>query len=576
MKANAFLNIPMVAFLILAVMPGSVSANAPAENTPPNKIYLPLVENAPKPILGSLGSIQYTLDTSRKVSATYNSSSGPVHLKVTDAKGYVWELWVYAGVAESEVISMTPFASLDDSQSQAKPRSGVQLEPDGLQFSQAVSLIVTPPMSNPGAGLIFSLNQDGSGVRFAETWNSGNQATAYIWHFSAAAYDDGADAGTDLMSQYAKWAAEDYKLALDAANLFIKAGPIPPPTPPAISQFCRGTEVNPNEGEAYEFMRYFLDPYLDIVTVILGSMKTLELVNGDADISAGMATAAQIMQMADTSILKLGTTYQNEKPPDHLFAIYNAGLQTEYILMLMSSPGSISINPKLVAWSATIRDYYLDQLKTKHDYRAFPILLDLEKQTDLLGGSNRLQEIMSAMTFEVDVDTSFDATWYFGSSYYDAGHVEQTAKVKNLQIQITDGGIFWGDFNNAILKYTKGSLTVVSVVQSGTYALAPGQTYTVSLLLQNWDACVTKTFDVKIFPDFGGVETYTGTNRDDPVAGAAGNSSFPDYYLGGFLFSVPMQNLNPTLGDHTFSGTSSTDTLSTAAQIHLVITHTPQ
>ena len=572
MKANTFLNILMVAFLILVVMPAPVRANAPAENTPPNKIYLPLVKNAPKPILGSLGSIQYTLDTSRKVSATYDSNSGPVHLKVTDAKGYVWELWVYGGLSESEVISMTPFATLDDSQSQAKPRSGVQLEPDGLQFSQAVTLIVTPPMSNPGAGLIFSLNQDGSGVRFAETWNSGNKATAWIRHFSAAAYDDGADAGTDLMSQYAKWAAEDYKLALDAANLFIKAGPITPPTPPAISQFCRGTEVNPEEGEAYEFMRYFLDPYYDIVTVLLGSMKTLALVNGDADTSAGMAAATQIMQMADTSILKLGTTYQDETPPDHLYAILNAGLQTEYILEMLG--GSSSINPKLITWSVTIRDYYLDQLKTKHDYRAFPILLSLEKQTELLGGSDRLQNIMSAMTFEVDVDTSFDATWYFGGEYYDSGHVEQTATVKNLQIQITDGGVFWGDLNNAILKYTKGSLTVVSV-QSGTYALAPGQTYTASLLLKNWDACVTKTFDVQIFPVFGVGETWTGTNRGDPVAGAAGNSSFQGYYLGGFLFSVPMQNLNPTLGDHTFSGTSSTDTLSTAAQIHLVIKHTP-
>ena len=573
MKANTFLNIPMVAFLILAVMPGSVRANTPAANTPPHTIYLPLIKSGPKPILGSLGSIQYTLDTARKASATYDSSSGPVHLKVTDAKGFVWELWVYGGLAESEVISMTPFASLDTSQSQAKPRSGVQLEPDGLQFSESVTLIVTPPMGNPGAGLIFSLNQDGSGVRFAETWNSGNKATAWIWHFSAAAYDDGADAGKDLMAQYAKWAAEDYKLALDAANLFIKAGPITPPTPPAISQYCRGTEVNPEQGEDYEFMRYFLDPYSDIVTVLLGSMKTLALVNGDADTSAGMATALQIIQMADTAILKLGTTYQAETPPDHLYAIIQAGLQTERMLGLVG--GSSSANPKLVAWSVAIRDYYLDQLKTRHEYRAFPILLSLEKQTELLGGSDRLPEIMSAMTFEVDVDTSFDATWYNGSTYYDAGHVEQNAVVKNMQSVITPSDLLWGGLNNAILIYKKGSLTVHSV-QSGTYTLVPGQTYTVTLWLKNWDACVTKTFDVQIGPTFGSAETYTGTNRADPVAGAAGDSSFKDFYLGGFLFSVPMQNLNPSLGDHTFSGSSSTDALSSAAQIHLVIKHTPQ
>jgi hypothetical protein len=583
MKTKTYLNLLLVASLIFAVVPASSAASAPALSSPPHTIYLPMITNGKAPVLGDLGSISYTLDTARQVSHDFNAGY-LFSIMVTDARGYRWDLWVPAdALLANQTITMTPFAALEVSQSGPKIVSGVRLEPDGLQFMDAVTLWVTPPdsVSSPGVGLVFSLNQDGSDVSFAPTTNGVRTAHGKIWHFSAAGYEDAYDAGKDVMDQYAKWAEEDYKLALDAANLFIKNGPPTPPTPPSISQFCRGTEVNPEEGEAYEYMHHFIDPYSDIVNVLLGTMKTLALLSDEnVDTSGGYLAAQQMMQMADKSILKLGAQYQGEKPPDRLYPVIYTALEVERMLGLVG--GSGEINPKVTTWAEVIRDYYLDQLKTNHDYRAFPILLSLEKSTELLGGNDRLADILSALTFEVVVDTSFDAKWIYSEAfnYYESGHVEQTADVKNIKNELNPPDFLWGASENLILKFTKGTLTSHTPAVSGTFPLDPGQSFTGDLWLKNFDACVTKTFDV-MFSDFEGIgETFTGFNGDMPVAGTGSRVGFEQYMWGlaGYMFTIPMQNLSPTLGDKSFSGSGSKGggEETGSAQIHIVIKHTPQ
>ncbi len=121
-----------------------------------------------------------------------NSQEGLL-LTVADANGYGWMLSIPAGaLLTTTEIKMTPFATIDFSRSQARIISGVQFEPDGLQFVDSVRLSVTAPISNPGIGLIFSFQQDGSHVAFAPTINTsaGKTAMAQIWHFSSAGYDN--------------------------------------------------------------------------------------------------------------------------------------------------------------------------------------------------------------------------------------------------------------------------------------------------------------------------------------------------------------------------------------------------
>jgi hypothetical protein len=82
---------------------------------------------------------------------------------------------------------------------------------------------------------------------------------------------------------------------------------------------------------------------------------------------------------------------------------------------------------------------------------------------------------------------------------------------------------------------------------------------------------VTKTFDV-VISGFSGIEDVQA-NRN--VAGAASRAALKQYWWGAgfFMFTVPMRNLNPTLGDQTFTGSGSAGegAFTGNGKIHIVI-----
>ncbi len=575
MKTKTQLNIFLAALVIFAVIPACIFTASPAPSSQPGGNSTSVVPGGDPQAPVDLGTIGYTLDTTRQVSDTFDFNSGEgLVLTAADANGYGWMLSIPADALLTTIeIKMTPFATLDVSQSGAKIISGVQLEPDGLQFVDAVRLSVTAPGDNPGVGLIFSFQQDGSEVAFAPTDNTsgGKTAIATIWHFSAAGYVNGETAGDDGLNAILQKVEEDYRWALAAARLFIRNGAPTPPTPPVFSQFCRGTEVNPEapiQAELFEFGRTFLDPYNEINSVLLAAMKNMELVGSQVDTSAGADAAQQIAKMAENSIWQMGTQVQGERPPDRLFAVIAVALSVERQLELLGS--SAELLPVIPDWAETIRDYYLAQLETNHDYRAYPTLMTLEKYVQLLGGMDRLGDIMTAMTFEVIVDTSFDGTWYSGEKLFATGNVVQNADVTDLTNLLNPPNFLWGTANNMILKAKSGTFTD----STGNYPLA-GQEDTATVWLLNWDACVTKTFDVMLTGFYGDGQSKTGT-----VAGAASAVSLKQYWwqgAGAFMFTVPMQNLSPTLGDGNYSGSGSAadGDFTSSAQIHIVIKHTP-
>ena len=581
MKPKKLVNILLGVIVLISTGPACIFTSSPAPSAQPSgqpSSQLSATSPAAVPdrtsgVLGDLGSISYTLDTARQVSDTFDLNSGEgLILTAADANGYGWMLSIPAdALLTTTEIRMTPFATMDVTQSDARIISGVLLEPDGLQFVDAVRLSVTAPIDNPGVGLIFTFNQDGSGVGFAPTTNTsgGKTAIAEIWHFSSAGYDNSAHSGDDTKSAYRKMAEDDYRLALDAAKQFIRTGPPAPPFPPSISMFCRGTEVNPEQNEAYEYMREFMDPYSDYVVVLLAAIRNMQLLSGiDVDTAAGTDALITILQMAEKAIQQLGDQYQKDKPPDRLNAVIYTGLQIERQIHLINGETPQLLFPeKIISWTSTVRDYYLNELKTRHDYRAFPILLTLEKWVQLVGGTDRLADILSAMTFEVTIDDSFDGTWLSSGKTYATGHVEQNADVKDINNkQVLE---LWGELDNLNLKVTNGTYTN----PTGTYPLT-GQTYSGQLWLKNWDACVTKSFDV-VLSGFSGVEDVNQRN----VAGAASRAGFQQYWwdAGFFMFTVPMQNLNQTLGDQNFSGSGSAadGDFTGSGQIHIIIKHTP-
>jgi hypothetical protein len=573
MKTKTHRNILLTELVIFAVIPACIFTTSSAPSSQPAGNSTSVVPDGDPQAPVDFGTISYGLDTARQTSGTFDFMSGKgLILTAADANGYGWMLSIPADALFSNTeIKMTPFATLDVSQSRAKIISGVKLEPDGLQFMDEVRLSVTVPGDNPGVGLIFSFQQDGSQVAFAPTGNTsgGKTAIATIWHFSSAGYASG-DSG-DGLGAYRQMAEQEYRWALAAARLFIQNGAPTPLTAPVISQFCRGTEVNPEEtiqAELFEFGRYFLDPYNEVISVLLAAIKNMELVNSEIDTSAGIDAAQQIAKMAETSIWQMGTQVEGERPPDRLNAVIVVALTVDRQLALIG--GDAELLPVISGWAETIRDYYLAQLETNHDYRAFPSLMTLEKYAELLGGMDRLADIMSAMTFEVIVDTSFEGTWYSGEELFATGNVVQNADVKDITNQLDPPNFLWGAANNMRLKAKSGNFSD----STGSYPLA-GQEDSGTLWLLNWDACVTKTFDVMLTGFYG-----DGKNKSATVAGAASMVSLEQYWwtdAGAFMFTVPMQNLSSNLGDGTYSGSGSAadGKFTSSAQIHIVIKHTP-
>lgn len=529
--------------------------------------------------LDGLGSIQYTLDPTRQDVQTYDvNSTNYTVLSVEDANGYRWMLSIPAGaLLATQKLTMTAFSTIDRSQSQSGITSGVKLEPDGLFSINAARLMVTPPHGiKRKVGLMFNLSQNQNDqnrmdVALAPTENTDTMAYSDLWHFSGEGYGD--NYSDDALATLLNMAKEDYQNAVAAAKLFITNPAPAPPAPPAISMFCRFTEVNPENGEAYEFTKEFISPYEDILNVLASTIKTFQLLGAnDQDVNEGYTLLLQVAQKAEKSIMDPGGTYTSETPPDHLYAIIQTALHIAKRVALLGGDTSASLTT-ITAWEEYIRNYYLDQLKNTHDYRAFPIIITLEKWVELLGGENRLADIMSAMTFEVVVDTSFNATWTDSQGKAQAtGSVTQNADVKELTDELRSPDFLWGSptGGNMVLTSTGGSFTD----SGGTVQLA-GQKDTSSLWLLNWDACVTKSFDVRL------TLVASENNESNTITVAASNAALKDYYWEGaaaFMFTVPMTNKDPNLGHQKrFSGSSSVENIFTGnGWVDISIVHTPK
>jgi hypothetical protein len=510
-----------------------------------------------------------------KDSAIFDPTSGSgVFLGVTDAKGYTWKLLIpNSSLLTTETITMT---ALDAKDLGTNVRSGVKLEPDGLYFSGSAQLSCVSPdtISNPEVILIFNLNDDGSFASFApvynNTYNNKNTAMASIRHFSKYGTDNSSESDDDIMDAYRADAENDYNAAKSFSHVFLMNGAPDPPAPPSIDQFCRCKE----SGEVYKFTKDFISAYEGIALVLLSAAETLQLLNPGADISSGMTAARAVMEMAHTSIINLGKQYQNETPPDHLYAVIAAGLYVERVLATIT--GSGDIDPLFVTWSEKIRNYYLDQLKTNHDYRAFPTLLTLNKNVLILGGSDRQNDIMSAMTFEVTINTYFETKWYSSNLLYADGQVSQSAIVKDLKNELMLPDLLWGTGGDRWFTADSGKYNTYNQDGSPKSTLdLTNQQSVGTFWLMNWDPCVKKSFDA-VLSNF-----IDGTGEMSRIAGAAAWESFQEYWWAGnsaYLFPIPMDNKMETLGSKVFtvSGSSPTGNIAGSGEIAIWIKHTPK
>jgi hypothetical protein len=582
MKKLTFLGFPFFLSILISLV-CLMSCHKDDPDQPSSGNVIPALNSLNRDSLGmgNLGSVIYTVDPSLTDSATFDpNSESYLTLFVTDANGYEWMLSIPPhGLMESQLITMTAFSTIDASHTGARIRSGVQLGPDGMQFVDKVMLMVKPPIENPGVGQCFTFNQDGSHVEFAPTTNtSGGAALAWIWHFSGAGYDNSHESGDDVTDLYNKWAKEDYELGMIAAIKFLEDPTPTPPEAPSISQFCRTFNEDQIDIELYEYMHYFIEPYKDIESVILNALYRLGITGDNSKTADGFATCLKIEQKAEKSLYQLGATYEGKKPPDQLYAILSVGLNISKSEELLSTGAGSDLYSKSISWAQILRDYYLDtELKKNHDYRAFSVALQLNREVLLLGGNDRMNEIFSAMNFKLTIDTKFDGKWEYASDAYDMGNVVQHADI-NMSLDLNDVTTIdrWGKTDNLSLQYTSGTFTFYNTSKTGTFPAA-GLIFTGSVWLLNLDPCLTNTFDVMI-SNFSGSEVGTDQNSLS-VAASSAMVCFREYHWStAYIFSVPIQNLNLTLGDATFSssGSAADGDFTCSGEVHIKIEHTPK
>ena len=103
--------------------------------------------SAPLPGLSEsvLGSVSFTQDKERTAKGEYLPGEDGLILEVTDANGIKWNLEIPAGaVPSAETVSITPLSGIKGDVL-TKVKSGILLEPDGLQFDRAARLTVSGP-----------------------------------------------------------------------------------------------------------------------------------------------------------------------------------------------------------------------------------------------------------------------------------------------------------------------------------------------------------------------------------------------------------------------------------------------
>ena len=145
-------------------------------STPPELQYI--FESPEDPI-----SVTATLDRNRQVEAVIPASGG--NLSVTSAEGTVFKLEIPASALTTDIIiRMIPVSRLDGMPFGSDPYA-VQLEPEGFQFFDFVTLSITPAQEIPvDQQIFFQYQGTGENLIFASPVVNTREIEIQLLHFS--------------------------------------------------------------------------------------------------------------------------------------------------------------------------------------------------------------------------------------------------------------------------------------------------------------------------------------------------------------------------------------------------------
>lgn len=521
-----------------------------------------------------LGNLRFVPDTARAASLYFPADGSTGSLSVTNANGYVWTLSLPAdALLTPQTITMTPFASVDTSQSALPITTGVLLEPDGTQFSDAVTLTLTTPSQLGAHASLMLAGQDGSDLYFVTTTNQANSYSTALFHFTSAAVSDATDAQWESLAQSLLGRAKN---AYDQAVSDIKALERPvvqPPEPPDYEPKCDPNDPEPAQAEqaANDYEKALFAKERDAIGRLLSAARALTLL-GDGTYADGALRLAR--ELVETSgyrtVDALFASYSGD--PKKFYAVTKVALSLERDDVLLGGGGRPDWDSQIRSWILRVRDYYFDKLRNQHDYSMLGVLFGIQRDAVLLGADSGaddqfFNDLRKALTFKLTLDISYTVS----------GTCPQSESVEakgDLTLATT----------NVYLGYLQGSGPIDYLSGSRCYdaVLAPGQSFSDDVFLM-LNACTknpTALFSLVAYGAYeNGGEVWQGGGQvsSDMVLAEGCSTVFGDNgYTGAYPFEVPLNNGQAEAVSATIDASDPPPLLPAEAKLTFILEHTPQ
>jgi len=532
-----------------------------------------------------LGNAHFTLDTAHAGSLDFAADGSPGRLSVTNAAGWIWTLSFPAdALLIPRTIGMTPFASVDASASLLPMAAGVQLSPEGLQFSAGITLTVTPPAPlGPHAALLMA-DADGSNLHFVSTNVSKSQSTT-LFHFSSvAATDPSQQQWDDFLNQHLPQALANYSNAVSNAR-GLKRLVVIPPEPPDYDWKCNPGDKAVEDARVDIYYQALFARETEALTRLLNAAKELEWLTVEVTPDVFSVAREVIETVMYRKVDSLFGTYSGN--PNKCMAVTYVALNVSRWDEFMVGTGRPDWLQQIQSWGQRVVDYYFDQLRNQHMYSKASALPRVEATIELLGADIDMEafqnRLAAALSFQLNWDINFTQTQGSADTTLDIATVEAKGLV-NLQ------GWQMPQYAQKSFDFVPGSCSWSEVGNAGSHTftfVGPTSTHIMFACL-NLDTCASSP-RVGIAPGPLAFESWVrddGQQENDQEWLALGYSNLLRFGQGipnydGNYFQFPLADgqaemVNQTIQVQANNGQSSSASWTLTGTIQLDLQHTPK
>ena len=511
-----------------------------------------------------VGNVRFTPDSSRRQSVSFPANGTATTLSVTNASGYVWTLSMPSdALITPRTISLTPFLAIDSSQSWLPIVAGVQLEPDGIQFSHAVNLTVTPPSPLGTNVMLMMAENDGSALYFVENTKQAGSYTLSLAHFTSA---NVANPSTQQRDDF----ANQYALVLQSLFLAAKAdvdgligSPETPNGPPDYDLACNPAGTATAETLTDIYVSTLFQRETAAINRMMDAAQQLFVFTGDfSSVLLAKQSALQLVEAGEfTKIDLLFLTYGSD--PRKLIPLVRSAQAAEVQDLMNGGTKIRQFSAQIDAAANMAQDYYFDRLKSDHDYSAISPLQRIH-QIKLSAGTGGDDPIFAAklsaeLTFKLSLDITLNAS---------SGHEEAKGDVI-----LTSGSSPLPCSGSGTMNYISGNV--------GAATLLPGQTFSIAAKIDDVDTCDATTISIILNSFAASTELYTQSGITFSLRSPMGQSAAVVFhpqlvtsgaYAGLYSFHATLQNKSATAVSQTFTGLGQGGSVS----VNAILTHTPQ